>query len=353
MYELVSGVWEEVQYSPTDLMPKIGDQWFDTVNDQLMEWDGVTWIPSLPFAYLKFEHRDCKDKFDRLRFYTRRKGCTDCEYSFRIVIEEGNLFTHLNPSVIYRDAVPSSDGLVKGPTYEQLGIGTDGSPAERRRLADKILGILGAPSLQIELTKEQLDIAIDSALMMIRKNSSYGYLRALFFMDIMPNQQVYIMTNECVGFNKIVDINTIYRTRGAAFKGAYGWNDAFNFAALQQMYALGTFDILTYHLTSSYMEELETMFAQRIMFQWTERTRQLRLHNMVGMKERVLIDCVIERTEQDLLTDRETAMWIQRWAEAECRQMLADIRRKISIITGTEWYYYFEWSRTVTASIRY
>src|SRR5690606_6238332 len=127
-------------------------------------------------------------------------------------------------------------------------------------------------------------------------------LRGLFFLDLLPNQQIYTLTNECVGFNKIVDVNTIYRVRGAPFKGAYAWNDAFAFAALQQMYALGTFDILTYHLTSSYMEELETLFAQRIMFQWTERTRTLKLHNYLGTRERVLVDCVIERTEQDLLT---------------------------------------------------
>ncbi|WP_164742671.1 hypothetical protein, partial [Acinetobacter calcoaceticus] len=84
---------------------------------------------------------------------------------------------------------------------------------------------------------------------------------------------------------------------------------------------LGTFDILTYHLTSAYMEELETLFAERIMFQWTERTRLLKLHNFIGSKERVLIDCVLERTEQDLLTDRETAHFIQRWAIMGAKRM--------------------------------
>lgn len=334
LYQLVNNVWVAVPFSAIDLTPKKGDQWFNTVENQLMEWDGVTWIPSIPFAYLEFVPRTCREEKDSLRFYTRHKGCSDCDYTFKIIIESGNLFSYLKPSVMYRDPVASNDGLTKGPTYDQLGIGTDGSPVERRALADKLMIALGAPSLQVELTKEQLDYAIDNALLMLRKYSSYGYLRAIFFFDILPNQQIYRLTDECVGFNKIVDVNTIYRMRGTAFKAAYAWDDAFSFAALQQMYTLGTFDILTFHMTSSYMEELETLFAQRIMFQWNERSRELRLHNTIANKERVLLDTTIERTEQDLLTDRETALWIQKWAEAECRQILADVRGKFASLPG-------------------
>lgn len=334
LYQLIGNTWVATPYSAVDLAPKKGEQWLNTVDDQLMEWDDVTWIPSHPFAYAEWKYRTCREEKDGIRFYTRKTGCTDCRFAFKLIIENDNLFTNLKPSVMYHDPVPPNDGLTKGPTYEQLGIGTDGSPVERRELADKIMAMLGSPSIQVELTKEQLDYAIDNALQVLRKYSSYSYLRGLFFFDILPGQQNYRMTNECVGFNKIVDINTIYRTRGTAFKAAYAWDDAFSFAALQQMYTLGTFDILTYHMTQSYMEELETLFAQRIMFQWTERSRELRLHNYVGNKERVLLDVVLERTDQDLLTDRETNMWLQSWAEAECREMLADVRGKYQSLPG-------------------
>jgi hypothetical protein len=334
LYQLIGGIWVSTPFSDTDLTPKKGEQWLNTIEDQLLEWDGVTWIPSHPFAYAEWRARTCKEDRDGIRFYTRKTGCTDCRYEFKIIIESDNLFTHLQPSVMYNDPVAPNDGLRKGPTYEQLGIGTDGSPVERRELADKLMVMLGAPSIQVELTKEQLDVAIDNALQVLRKYSSYAVTPALFFFDILPGQQVYRMTNECVGFHKIVDINTIYRTRGTAFKAAYAWDDAFSFAALQQMYTLGTFDILTYHMTQSYMEELETLFAQRIMFYWNERSRELRLHNYVGNKERVLLNVTIERTEQDLLKDRETNMWIQSWAEAECREMLADIRGKYQSLPG-------------------
>lgn len=330
----VDGDWETTFFSGVSLVPSKGTLWMNTEEDMLMEWDGVTWIPSNPFVYVEFLNRTCREDREVLRFSVKKRGCTDCDTEFKIIVETDNLFTHLRPSVMYYDPVDGATGLVAGPTYAMLGIGDEGDPAERRELADTIRIALGAPNITVELTKEQLDFAIDNALLVLRKRSSYGYLRGFFFFDIQPNQQIYKMTNECVGFNKIVDINTIYRVRGAAFKSAYAWNDAFSFAALQQMYTLGTFDILTYHLTSSYMEELETLFAERIMFQWTERTRELKLHNYLRTRERVLIDCVLERSEQDLLTDRETRHFLQRWAIMEAKFMLSQVRGKYTTLPG-------------------
>ena len=326
--------WTQIFYSTIPLTPDIGAIWYNTVDELLMEWDGVTWIPTTPFAFVEFHSRSCKEDNEFLRFKTKKKGCSDCDVEFKIIVESGNLFTYLRPSVRYNDPVGGASALLKGPMYEQLGVGDDGSPVERRELANTILIALGAPSITVELTKEQLDYCIDSALLRLRKQASYSYLRALFFLDLLPNQQVYLMSNECVGFNKIVDINTIYRTRGATWKGAHAWNDAFSFAALQQMYTLGTFDVLTFHLVASYQELLSELFAERIMFQWNERERLLRLHNVVGGKERVLIDCVIERTEQDLLTDRETKDWIRRYCIAEAKQLLSQIRGKFTTLPG-------------------
>lgn len=335
LYVLENGVWTEVKFSTKDLTPTKGELWFNTVENITLAWDGVTWMPWHSFAYVEFKERTCKEDYEFLRFSTARKGCeSDCEVDFKIIVESGNLFSHLKPSVIYSKEVSANSGLVKGPSYEQLGIGTDGSPAERRALADTLLNRLGAPTMTVELTKEQLDTAINNALKMVRKHSAYGYHTGLFFLDILPNQQVYRLVNECVGFHKIVNIKALRRSRGTPFKGAYAWNDAFSFAALQQMYTLGTFDILTYHLTASYMEELETLFAQRIMFNWVERTRELRLFNWINNHERVLVEATIERTEQDLIVDRETSMWIENWALAECYQILGNIRGKYQSLPG-------------------
>ena len=46
------------------------------------------------------------------------------------------------------------------------------------------------------------------------------------------------------------------------------------------------------------------------------------------------MDCSVERTEQDLLKDRFTKSWIERYALSECQFMLAQIRGKYTALPG-------------------
>ena len=59
-------------------------------------------------------------------------------------------------------------------------------------------------------------------------------------------------------------------------------------------------------MVASYIEQMEHMFAAKISFTWNERSRELTIYNVSGRNEIVLIECAIERTENDLLTDRRT-----------------------------------------------
>jgi hypothetical protein len=170
---------------------------------------------------------------------------------------------------------------------------------------------------------------------MIRKFSGFGYHRNFFFLDLKPNQQKYILTNRCVGFNKIVGINYLYRMRSGFLTGlSRGSYDVYGYAALLHLYRTGTFDMLSYHLVSSYIEDMQILFADHITFNWHENTRELSIFHTVYDHERVLLDAYIERTEQDLLTSRETREWIKRWAVAESKMMLSQIRGKFQTLPG-------------------
>ena len=331
LFQRVSGAWVEIFYSSVPLVPKVGDLWFNTLNKTLNEWNGTTWVETNPFAYVVLELRDCLDDKDKIVFYTKKTGCA---HPIEVVIEAESVFSYLTNSVIYYDPINGTTGLAPGPMYKQLGVGDDGSPDERRALHDSIRITLGHPSVRVELTKEQLDECIDNALLMLRKNSNLSYRGALFFLDLKPNQQIYSLTDACVGFNKIVDVISIHRLRAGVFRNAFANNDAFQFAALQQLYRLGTFDMLTFHLTSSYIEELERIFAAKILYQWIENTRELKMYQVFRAKERVLVEATIEKTEQELFTDRETRHWIKRWAVADAKMMLSQVRGKFQTLPG-------------------
>lgn len=323
--------WAVVEYVTTPVKIPVGKYWFDSTSDTLFVWDGRSWVVSLGVAAVELLPAIDPQGRSILSFFTREIGCAA---SIEIVDDAGLLLSFLTQGVVWYDPVGGLSGMGGGLPYQQIGVGTDGSPDERRALHNTIRNSLGAPSVQAELTKEQLDLCIDNALQELRKKSSYSYQRGFFFLDLKPNQQTYFLTNKCVGFNKIVGIHAIHRVRGAMLKTAVFSNDVFGQAALQQLYTNGTFDILTYHLVASYMEELETLFAGRIMYRWHENKRELSLHQGIGHKERVLLDAYIERTEQELLTDRQTTGWVRRWAVAEAKKILSQTRGKFQSLPG-------------------
>lgn len=326
-------IWENINYSRTPLSPMVGTYWFNTVNDELYIWNGSAWVITDAIAGIRFiqcqkNNHKCRSV---LQFYTKDKGCTT---HIELKLSDDNLFKNIKNGLIYYDPISGSSGMDAGPSYLQLGVGTDGTPDERRELHDIVRSTLGAPSVKVELTKEQIDDSINNALLMLRKYSTLAYKRVFFFLDMKRNQQTYIMTNKCVGFNKITDITGIYRMGTAFFRTAFGGNDAFGIAALQQLYSIGSFDMLSYHLVSSYVEELQTLFASRIRFQWSEIDRELKIYQNFYHNERVLVDASIERTEQDLMTNRETRLWFKNWVIAECKMKLSQPRGKFQQLPG-------------------
>jgi len=331
LYNWSGSAWTLVtpKYSP--ITPLVDTLWFNLVDEKLYKWTGTTWSETLSLGYVELIQPTKKDGRAVLRFLTRDAGC---QYGIFVVQAADDLLSSLTQRVIYYEPVDGASGLVAGPTYLQLGIGDDGSPDERRELHDVIRNFLGAGSTKVELKKEGIDKCIDNALKELRKYSGAAYKRGFFFLDMKRNQQTYIMTNKCVGFNKIVDVLNITRMRAGWLRTANIGQDLFAFAALQQLYSLGTFDILTFHLVSAYIEELETLFASQILFNWNEHTRELKLFQLVAQNERVLVDATFERTEQELFVDRETSLWIQRWAVAEAKQILSQIRGKFQTLPG-------------------
>ncbi len=307
--------------------------WYNTSTSQLYVWENGTWVTSIPKIRVNLNPPDIFNYryTSFLRFMTREAGC---QAFFEIIPEETGLCSYLQPTVIYHNPVPGSTGTDQGPSYNQVGVGTDGSPDTRRQVQSELRRLLGGPSVVVELTKEQLDICIDYALLTLRKYSSYAYRRFMFFVDMQPNQQIYYMTNKCVGFNKITQVNGIFRLKSAFFRTGFAGNDMFGFAALQQLYTIGSFDMVAFHLMSAYIELLEQLFATKVMYQFVEERRELRVYQAITYKERMLVDANIEKTEQQLFDFRETSVWLKKWALAEAKRMLSQVRGKYTTLPG-------------------
>lgn len=369
LYQRVGSTWQAIPYVTSPPTFRKGSQWFNSVSGGLFQWNGTAWVPSCPSVIASF------DTCGNLRFQTTFEGsnaiimvpvpttapqqCGGCvcygtghadftdgyseyechdtrrrrRYTSKFISNSVWLFSNLvAPGRVLRP-IPGQDGVSGQPTYSTLGVGTDGSPSERRNIMSMIRTQLGYPTVQVELDNTQLDRAVQNALETFRQRSSMTQRRAAFFLDIRPFEQHYKLTNKAVGFNKIVQVMAGYRFTSAFLAtnmgaGVYGQ------IVLQHLYNMGTFDLLSYHLVSSYVEQLEIMFATRLVFTWDEQNRELSFYNSFTRPERVLLDVTIEKTEQEIFSDRYAKRWVQQFALAEAMDILAQIRGKYSTLPG-------------------
>ena len=333
--------WVTVLFTTTNPTPAVGTLWYNTTDNTLREWDGTQWALGTPIAIVLLN--DCGN----LEFQTTEIGVgskieLDSECGW-IEIIGGEL----------QDPVCGVEGYDGIQSYAKVGIGTDGTADERRELIDSVREQLGYPVIEVELTKSQLDRAVTIAIEELRRRSSAAYRRGFMILNIKAYKQRYWLNNPgsaeqgypmrpvethpdfqiYTGYANIAQVMGVFRTTAAFMTSAHG-SGIFGQVVLQHLYNMGTFDLLSFHLVSEYIEQLEHLFASRLTFSWDETSRVLWLHQVFSHDERAIMDVAVERTEQDLLSDRFTGRWIEKYAVAQSKMFLSQIRGKYATLPG-------------------
>jgi len=363
-FQRVGSAWVSIPFTTSPISPTEGDLWFNSDEKTLNTWNGFTWVVTGPRVAIGLSTSG------NLVFTTKNGGSNVCtmlivpgaagqfatvstgfadfhsfghfnsfvEATFNApplsetnVSEEGFLFNNLPAQILPQ--IYGRDGIPGEPMYNVVGIGDDGTPDERRELAGSLRAQLGYPVIDVELTSYQLDEAIQGGIESLRKRSEIAYKRGFFFMDVEPQIQAYRLTNKKAGFHKIVNISTAHRFTSAFLSTAHGAG-VYGQVVLQHLYNMGTYDLTSFHLVAQYIEQLEHLFATRLTFHWDESSRVFSLHHTFVFPERILLDCSIERTEQELLKDRWCKTWIEKYALSQSRYMLAEIRGKYASLPG-------------------
>lgn len=321
--EMTSSGWVPASFVTRPQVPETGFQYFDTVTMTMKEWKNGRYMPAeLPAHFFINE-------LNNLAAVSKTLGsASKIKLGFDQVFKET-----IKPNFFGFEPVGGTDGIAPQPSYKTQGIGTDGSVDERREYANYVLSQLGYPKVQVELSKRQVDEAIDDALEVIRMRTSAAYSRRYMAMDLLPDQQVYEFSNRSQGLDKVVRVTKIHRTRSGRI-GAYSYEDTFGSAMIQQLYYAGSFDLLSYHLLASYNQLINTMFANDITFHWNEYSRSLQIQQVVRSKERVLVEVEIEKTEQELLVDRNLRSWLKKYVLGKSMLTLARIRGKFGSLPG-------------------
>jgi len=304
--------------------PALGDFFWDYTLQRAQFWDGSNWVS--PNA--------SNSLFMRPSPTPAFTGAVYAEPTQLSAPYIGQLFYNLNTRVLnvftgvdWRQANTDQQGT---PSTDKVNIGTDGSYDERLRVIKIIKAQLGWPVQCVELKEEQFNVAIDNALDNYRMLSDAAYTTKFVLFSVVEGQQTYYLNSAVDGTDKIVSVNKIHRLNilGA---NSLNWDSNVYFQTfLNQYYSSGYTDILSIHLTHSLSEDFQRIFAGDLMFLWDEPSRELLITRRLARREKVLIECYMERSEQELLLDRWAKQFLQNWALAETKMMLGLIRSKFS-----------------------
>lgn len=227
-----------------------------------------------------------------------------------------------------------ANGASEGsPSTDKVGIGTDGSYDERLRLIKILKGQMGWPAVCLELNEEHFNIAIDNALQTFRQRADNAYAHRYVMFTLNPNQQIYYLNDPRTKSDKIVNILKIGRVNTL---GSNQLNDpVFGQLLIPKFFNNGgNIDLVSIHLMHQLSETFERIFAGNLIYTWDEAARQLMIHRHIPRSERVVLEVVMERSEQELMLDRWCQQWIQGWAMAELKEILGLLRSKYSSIAG-------------------
>lgn len=304
--------------------PLVGEVVYNFTSKRVQYWDGSDWqiptpstalfgpsnIPafSTPFTV---ESQDLITPYIGLLFYNT--------VSHKLLVFNGAVWKHANTE---QAGTPISD---------KLGIGNDGTYDQRLRLINILKAQLGWPAQCVELAEEQFNVAIDNALDTYRQLCVGAYEQRYMVYNLLPNQQVYFLNSPTDRTDAIVSVMKVHRLNVLGITGA-GPDNTWGMAYAQQFaqIANGGGALLDAHLIYAWSEEFNRIFAGDIPFVWNEARRELFLKRAIRQNEKIVLEVELERSEQELMSDRWCKQFIQNWALAECKEYLGLIRSKYS-----------------------
>lgn len=204
----------------------------------------------------------------------------------------------------------------------------------RQKLIREVYLRLGGEMIEVELTPEHYDLAVDMAMDRYRQRSSNSVSEKLAFLDLQPEQSEYVLPKE------VSLVKQIYRrgTSGTASGTGVAF-DPFGAAFVNQSsvgLGTGSGSLLTYELYAGFQETVGRMFGLFINYTWNETNHTLTITRHVKAKETILMQIYVTRSEEETLRDTYARPWLRDYVMAQCMLMMAHPRGKFASMVGPQ-----------------
>lgn len=255
-----------------------------------------------------------------------------------------------------------------------------------QKLASHIRRNIGDGMVDVELTDDQMNDAIEDSIEEFRMRAGVAETEGWLFLDLIEDQTIYSLPNYV---SRVMTIERIGLNFSSGFEGQAAANNLYG-----QYLSGQAFDMLTYHLSRAFLEEIGIMSANTITFRFhssldgtqigydaldanelakipdirptgdthvdedaasagtpnkeSHLDNKLRANGPVleilqrprssGVdldgKEVVLLNITYSKSDAELIANRETKRWVHDWAESAAMITLGRAYRKFGTIPG-------------------
>ena len=205
----------------------------------------------------------------------------------------------------------------------------------KQEVFDYVRAMLGGGMIDVELDPEHYEIAIKASFDKFRQRSDNSVEESYMFLDLVLDQNEYILPDEVVEFRQMYRRSIGSRTGGGDGGTLF---EPFNLA-YTNTYLLSSSNmggLATYNLFAGYQELVGRMFGSFIEFTWNTATKKLTVLQRPRTGENVLIQAYNYRPDFQILTDYLSKQWIKDYTLAKCKFMLGEARSKFATIAGPQ-----------------
>jgi hypothetical protein len=191
---------------------------------------------------------------------------------------------------------------------------------------------LGDGIIDIELDPQHYEAAYNYAIKVYRQKAQNSTSESYTLMTLEKNIDIYTLPQE------FINVRSIFRRTVGFETGPSSTSfDPFS-SAILNTYLLNynyTGGMATYDFYAGYVELAARMFGGYVIYTFDPVTKVLRVvRDFKGSGERVLIWADVQKTEEVLLQDPGSGVWIGDFTLAVLKGIIGEAREKFSTVAG-------------------
>ena len=160
----------------------------------------------------------------------------------------------------------------------------------KQHLRDYILRQLGSPVINIEITQDQLDDAIDNALELFMQNAFSGVVEKYLSLTVEAGKQEYELPYDVYAILKVMNKSKTGFASGSTDNifsmGQYVASDLYR--------GLGKVNLLSYEITNQLIATIDAMFNVKVAFDFNVVSKILRFHEIPTADETMMLHCYVK-----------------------------------------------------------